>query len=206
MKNINKNLGILTLMGLLLGGVIIISGCIGGENGEQKYSDNEIPLGEQPNGKQKSTDRETTEEKTPITIECEYVDDYTVGDPNIWRSHASKKKVLGQFGCEGKSPWNPKSGYAKYNNISISETGDWAISIKYSCNNIHSVPIRIYLDDEPEHRAIFYPKNTHDWNIFQENDKINLGAITAGNHSITFKTDGVKYGAADLDYFVLSIQ
>ncbi len=61
-----------------------------------------------------------------------------------------------------------------------------------------------YFDDEPEPRAMFYAQNTRDWNTFKETEKINLGGITAGNHSIIFKTEGLKYGAADLDYFTLS--
>ena len=177
MKNINKNLRYLALTGLLIASVVIIVVIISGWQESPSYF-----------------------------RECEDVDDYTVGDPNnIYRSDASKKRVLGQFGCEGKS-WSPKSGYAKYDDIHISETGNWTINIRYSYNNDHSIRIRIYLDNESEPRAIFYPKNTHDWNNFQENGKIKLGAITAGYHSITFKTEGTKYCVADLDYFVLSIQ
>ena len=135
--------------------------------------------------------------------EFEDVEDYTAGDPNILRSSASKEKVLGQFGCEGKSPWNPKSGYAKYNNIHFDSTENWIIIIHYSCNNNHSVPIKIYLDDEREPRGIFNPENTHDWNTFRRTDNISLGIIMTGYHSLTFQTDGVRDGVADLDYFVL---
>lgn len=146
-----------------------------------------------------------TKKSYSINIECEDADDYTAGDPNnIIRSNASKKKVLGQFGCAGSSPYGPKSGYAKYK-VQIPEAGNWFISVAYSCQNAHSVPIDIYVDDEQKPRASFYPENTLDWNAFQKTIKINLGAITSGSHNIIFKTGGAKYGVADLDYFVLSL-
>lgn len=175
-----KSLGHLVIVGLLIAGAIMTI--------DEYYIGYECIPGIEPSG------------------ECENVGAYTVGDPNnIIRSSASKKKVLGQFGCMSKSPYSSKSGYAKYN-ILICEAGNWGISIRYSCNNAHSVPIRIYLDDESEPRAEFYPKNTNNWNAFRKTDKINLGHITAGFHSITFETNGTKYGVADLDYFILSIQ
>ena len=229
MKNTNENLGFLALVGLLLIGVVILSGCIGeeknlhAEQSKEQHVDEE-PIreveqpGEQPAekepirkaeppGEQPACEEPIREVKQPIKRECEEVDDYTVGDPdNIVRSSASKKKVLGQFGCIGNSPYSPKSGYAEYSDILVSETGNWSIRVAYSCNNAHSVPISIYLDGESEPRAEFYPKNTYDWNKFRETDKINIGAITAGYHSVTFKTDGANFGVADLDYFVLSTQ
>jgi len=113
-----------------------------------------------------------------IKRECESVDDYSVGDPNnIFRTGASNGKVLGQFGCEGKSPYNSKSGYAKYN-VQISDTGNWSIDIRYSCNNAHSVPIEIYIDDEQKPRAKFYPENTHNWNSFKDTGKIIVKMLT----------------------------
>ena len=167
-------------------------------NATKVYAPTETPVHQ--------SDRNTVTPTKSYLRECEDVDDYTVGNPNIWRTHASQKKVLGQFGCESKPPWNSKSGYAKYNNIHLIETGNLSIMIRYSCNNAHSTPISIYFDDEPKPRRIFYTQNTHDWNTFRETDKINLGATIAGYHSLTFKTEGVKYGAADLDYFILSTQ
>lgn len=147
-----------------------------------------------------------TKKSYSIIRECEEVDDYTVGDPNnIIRSSASKKRVLGQFGCAGSSPYGPESGYATYK-VQIPETGNWFISVVYSCRNVHSVSIDIYVDDEQKPRASFYPENTLDWNSFQSTVKINLGAITAGPHTMIFKTNGAKYGVADLDYFVLSME
>ncbi len=151
------------------------------------------------------TTTQTTLPVKPIKIECEKVDDYSVGDPNIFRTSASNSKVLGQFGCECKSPYNSKSGYAKYN-VQISDTGNWSIDIRYSCNNAHSVPIEIYIDDEQKPRAKFYPKNTYDWNSFKDSGKIDIGSITAGSHFITFKTEGARYGVADMDYFVLQVK
>lgn len=178
MKNTNKNLKYIICTGLFLVGVmgiISLSRCI-------------------------------DESRDMIKRECENVDDYSVGDPNnVFRTGTSGGKVLGQFGCKGKSPYNSKSGYAKYN-VQISDTCNLDIDIRYSCNNIHSISIRIYIDNEYEPRANFYPENTHDWNSFKNTGKINIGPVTAGSHSITFKTDGAMYGVADLDYFILSIQ
>ena len=138
-----------------------------------------------------------------LTRECEYPDESSVGQM-IWRSNASGAKVHGQFGAAGASPWPARSGYVKYNNLTTPATDRLYLTLRYSKYSPPSVPILIYLDDEPSPRATFYPQDQGDWNRFTSTEPILLGSVGAGAHSIKFYTDGQEYGVADLDRFVLT--
>ena len=122
----------------------------------------------------------------------------------IWRSNATSSKVHGQFGTIADSPWPPKSGYVKYNNIDIPQTDHLYLKLRYSKYSPSFAPILIYVDDEPTPRATLYPKNQGDWNNFAWTEPILLGSVGSGVHSIKFYTDGQEYGVADLDKFVLT--
>jgi hypothetical protein len=134
--------------------------------------------------------------------ECEYPDEGTVGQM-IWRSNASASKVHGQFGTTADAPWPAKPGYVKYNNLNIPRLDRLYLKLRYSKYSLSSVPILIYVDDEPTPRATFYPLDQGDWNQFVWTEPLLLGSIAGGNHSIKFSTDGQQYGVADLDTFVL---
>jgi hypothetical protein len=137
-----------------------------------------------------------------VSRECEYPDEDTVGQM-VWRSNASGSKVHGQFGTTADAPWPAKSGYVNYNNLNIPQLDRLYLKLRYSKYGPSSVPILIYVDDEPTPRATFYPLDQGDWNQFVWTEPLLLGSIAGGNHSIKFSTDGQQYGVADLDTFVL---
>jgi hypothetical protein len=139
----------------------------------------------------------------PLTKECEGPDESTVGQ-TMARSNASGSKVHGQFGTTAAGPWPAKSGYVKYNHITIPATDHLHLTLRYSKYSPSSVPILITIDDESTPRAIFYPVDQGDWNRFTSTEPILLGSIGSGVHSIKFYTDGQEYGVADLDMFVLT--
>ena len=122
----------------------------------------------------------------------------------IWRSNASGSQVHGQFGAAAESPWPAKSGYVKYNGIDIPALDQVFLKLRYSKYSSASVPILIYLDDEPDPRATLNLVDQGDWNQFAWTAPIPLGKIVAGIHSLKFATDGQQYGVADLDTFVLA--
>jgi hypothetical protein len=122
----------------------------------------------------------------------------------IWRSNASDSQVHGQFGAAAESPWPAKSGYVKYNGIDIPALDQVFLKLRYSKYSSASVPILIYLDDEPNPRAKLNLVDQGDWNQFAWTELIPLGRIVGGIHTLKFATDGQQYGVADLDTFVLA--
>jgi len=133
---------------------------------------------------------------------CAFPSQSTVGQL-IWRSGASAGKVHGQFGTSAVSPFPAKAGYVRYANISMPATARLFLIVRYSKYSPSSVPILVYLDDEPSPRASFYPRDQGDWYKFASTDPILLGSIESGTHSIKFYTAGQQYGVADLDSFIL---
>ena len=146
---------------------------------------------------------------TPVTWqyerECEDPDEGNVGQM-IWRSNASDSKVLGQFGTTTDSPWPAKSGEVIYDNISTPPIEQLHLKLRYSKYSSSSVPISIYIDNEPTPRAAFYPIDQGSWDQFAWTEPILLGNIGNGVHSLKFSTDGQQYGVADLDIFVLTAE
>jgi photosystem II stability/assembly factor-like uncharacterized protein len=134
--------------------------------------------------------------------ECEYADEGTVGQ-SIQRSNASGLMVYGQFGTTGYSPWSAQPGYVEYKNIDIPAIDNLYLKFRYSKYSSPTVPILIYIDDEPTPRATFYPIDQGSWNGFIWSEPISLGSIGSGVHSIKLYTDGQQYGIADLDEFIL---
>jgi DNA-binding CsgD family transcriptional regulator len=137
--------------------------------------------------------------------EAEYPDEFTVGQ-DMDRSNASGKKVHGQFGTENVAPWNARPGFVTYYNIDVEQGGDLYLQFRYSKYSRSFVPILIFIDHEKDPRKSFYPNDQGDWNSFELTERISLGEIEKGNHSITFSTNGQEFGVADLDMFILTIE
>ena len=135
--------------------------------------------------------------------ECEYPDQATVGQL-IWRSNASGSKVHGQFGTTADSPWPAKSGYVVYKGISIPQTGQLYLKIRYSKNTPSAAPILVYLDDEPEPRASIFLADQQNWDQFIWTELIPLNEVRSGVHTLKLTTVGQDYGVADLDKLVLT--
>jgi hypothetical protein len=133
----------------------------------------------------------------------EFPDEYTVGQM-IFRSNASDGKVHGQFGTTSESPWPPQSGYVKYTGIGTPQIDHLYLRVRYSKHSPSSVPIRVFIDNEPTPRATFYPDDQGSWNQFAWTDVIDLGGVNSGIHSVKLDTDGQQYGVADLDIFTLT--
>lgn len=139
-------------------------------------------------------------EPETYTRECEYPDEYSVGQV-AQRTNASGLEVHGQFGCESFDPWAARAGYVKYNILELHSSCHLYLVLRYSKSSPSTTPIMIYLDEETQPRAVFIPNNQESWNEFTETELIDLGQITAGAHTIKFATDGQQYGVADLDKF-----
>ena len=92
----------------------------------------------------------------------------------------------------------------KYKAIDIPSLDQVYLKLRYSKYSSASVPILVYLDDEPDPRAVLNLVDQGDWNQFAWTAPIPLGRIDGGMHSIQFSTDGQQYGVADLDTFVLA--
>lgn len=142
----------------------------------------------------------THAELKKYTRECEYPDEYTVGQV-AQRPNVSGSEVHTQFGCESFDPWTARAGYVKYNILEFQSSCHLYLVIRYSKSSPSTTPIRIYLDEETQPRAVFTPYNQESWNEFTETELLDLGQITAGAHTIKFSTDGQQYGVADLDKF-----
>lgn len=134
--------------------------------------------------------------------ECENPDQFTTG-ALIQRSNASAGKVLGQFGTTELEPWPAQAGFVSYDRIKLPQTQHLAMKIHYSKASPATTPISIFMDKESYPRAIFYPMETNDWNVFHWSEPIALGDITNGFHTILFYSEGQPYGVADLDKFIL---
>jgi hypothetical protein len=137
--------------------------------------------------------------------ECENPDESTVGQM-IWRSNASGAQVHGQFGTTPGAPWPAQPGSVTYTNIELSQAGPVTLTLRYSKYSSSSVPIQVYLDDEPTPRAAFTPVDQGDWNSFTWSEAIALGEIESGVHALRLATDGQQYGVVDLDTFVLELR
>jgi hypothetical protein len=137
--------------------------------------------------------------------ECEYPDEASVGQM-IWRSSASGSKAHGQFGATAESPWPARSGHVTYREISIPEIDGLYLELRYSKHSPSSVPILIFVDNEPTSRATLYPADQGDWDRFVWTEPILLGDVASGIHSLRFSTDGQQYGTADLDAFILTAE
>jgi hypothetical protein len=122
----------------------------------------------------------------------------------IQRSNASALLALGQFGAAGYSPWQAQSGFVQYDSISIPQLEHLELNLRYSKHSPSSVPILVYVDNEPDPRASFIPVDLGDWNSFAWSEQIDLGKIGSGAHSLRFFTAGQQYGVADLDMFTLT--
>ncbi len=135
--------------------------------------------------------------------ECEYPDQATVGQL-IYRSNASGAKVHGQFGTTADAPWPAKSGYVVYKGISIPQTGQLYLKLRYSKNTPSAAPILVYLDDEPEPRASIFLVDQQNWDQFTWTEPIPLSEVRSGVHTLKLSTVGQDYGVADLDKLVLT--
>jgi len=140
-----------------------------------------------------------------VTVECEAPDEASVGQM-ITRTNASGSKVLGQFGANGYAPWEAKPGELVYRNINAPQSESLFLKLHYSKYSSATVPILIYIDNEPNPRATFSPIDLGSWEQFTWSDPIPLGQIQSGVHAIKFFTDGQQYGVADLDEFMLSAE
>lgn len=145
----------------------------------------------------------TTPARTPWSMsrECEYPDESTVGQ-TIERANASGQKAHGQFGT--RPAWPAQPGYVKYARIVLPQMDQLYLRLRYSKYSPPSVPILIYLDDEPAPRASYQPIDQGSWDNFAWTEPIPLGKIISGTHAIKLATDGQEYGVADLDRFVLA--
>jgi DNA-binding CsgD family transcriptional regulator len=144
---------------------------------------------------------------TPITWkgyerECEYPDEYSVGQATR-RTNADGSMVHGQLGVMSASPWSALAGYVTYESIHIPQVNNLFLMLRYSKSSPPSTPILIYLDNEPDPRATFYPTDLGNWNTFTWTEPIPLGRLESGIHAIMFYTEGQEYGVADLDKFIL---
>jgi hypothetical protein len=135
--------------------------------------------------------------------ESENPDASTIGQ-TLQRSNASGGQVHGQFGTV--PAWPAKSGYVKYNIISFSLMSRWRLKVRYSKYSPSSVPILIFLDNEPVQRAALFLVDQGSWNTFVWTEPIDLGNVWIGAHSITFYTEGQEFGVADLDRFSLTTE
>ena len=137
--------------------------------------------------------------------EAENPDQNTV-DQVIQRSNASSSQVHGPFGTNPAPAWPPKPEFVKYNDINMPQMNHLYLKLRYSKYSPPSVPILIFIDNEPTPRARFYPINQGSWDTFVWTVPIDLGMIADGPHSIMFSTEGQQYGVADLDVFVLTAE
>ena len=141
--------------------------------------------------------------RTVYEREFEHPDEYTVGQM-IGRSNASGSNVYGQFGTTVDAPWPAQFGYVIYNNIKTPKVGQLFLEMRYSKDSPSSIPVLIYIDEEPNPRVTFYPTDLGNWNAFVWTEPILLGSINSGVHSILFYTKGQQNGVADLDMFILT--
>jgi serine/threonine protein kinase len=145
---------------------------------------------------------------TPLWVykrEAEHPDQSTA-EQVIQRPNASGSQVYGPFGAQPTPEWLPRFEFVKYNNINIPQMNHLYLKIYYSKYGPSSVPILIFIDNEPAPRAMYYPIDQGNWDTFVGSEPIDLGMIASGSHSIRFSTDGQQYGVADLDIFVLSAE
>lgn len=126
---------------------------------------------------------------------------YTVGK-TINRANACALAVHGQFGTKDVNPYPPQSGHVEYHAITIPQTDNVFLKVRYSKYSAGSVPIQVLVDGVQ--RAEFTPVDQGGWNYFACTEAIGLGNITSGTHTLTFFTAGQQFGVADLDKFFLS--
>lgn len=134
---------------------------------------------------------------------CEDPDESTVGQ-TLARPDALERKVHGQFGTAVSSTWPAKPGYVSYAHLFIPALDHLYLRLRYSKYSPSTVPILIYLDNEPTPRATLYPLDQGDWDRFIWTESIFLGNVAVGIHSIKFSTEGQQYGVVDLDEFILT--
>lgn len=127
-----------------------------------------------------------------------------VGGQMIGRASASAELVHGNFGCETTGNFESAIGEVFYQGLSIPAKEKVYLKIRYSKNSPSKSPINIYLDGNSTPLASFIPVNQIDWDKFVWSESIALGTLTEGPHTLIFKTEGQKYGVADLDVFTLS--
>lgn len=140
---------------------------------------------------------------TPLASrEGEEPDESTVGQ-TMERSNGSGGQVHGQFGAIPGEEWPAQAGAVSYK-ITLPQTDQLYLRLRYSKHSPPSVPILTYLDGEPAPRASRYLVDQGDWDSFAWTEPIPLGNVGAGEHWIEFRTDGQQYGVADLDRFVLA--
>jgi hypothetical protein len=149
------------------------------------------------------------EPPTPTPTPWEYAREFetcmdcTVGTM-IYRENACGKKVRGQFGCIGAPPWSPKAGYVRCHDIPMPQVDHLYLVLRYSKHSPPTVPIEVFMDNEPTPRASLIPDDQRNWNSFAWTPDMDLGSVGSGIHSIKFHTEGQKYGVADLDCFILA--
>lgn len=137
--------------------------------------------------------------------EGEQFDESTVGEPGE-RSEASGGIAYLRLGCINRDPWTAQTGYVKFNGIEIPASDHLFARVRYSKHSQSTVTVQILLDDERVARAKFTPEDQGSWNTFVWTEPIDLGAVTAGAHSIRFATEGQQFGTLDLDKFVLTLE
>lgn len=133
-----------------------------------------------------------------IIRECEWPDKATVGGP-ISRSMASAREVHGQFGARMFS-YTASKGSVWYT-VAVPADGFYYWSILYSKNSDARASVSLFIDGRP--RGRFLPQPTGDWNSFQWSEKVRLGFLRKGTHTLRLFTRGQEKGVADLDVFVL---
>lgn len=137
--------------------------------------------------------------------EAEQFDTASVGRPGD-RSAASGAKAFLQFGCRNDAPCAAQAGDVQYGKLELPAAEHLWISLRYTKHSQAHASIRIFLDDEPVSRAELVPEDQGDWNSFAWTDPVDLGAVSAGTHSLRFATEGQLNGIADLDKFVLTLE
>jgi hypothetical protein len=134
--------------------------------------------------------------------ECEYPDWSGTGQL-IARGHASALNVHGQFGAANEPPWAAQPGYAIYKNIRVPQRMAVTMQLRYSKNTPASVPIQIFIDEQTAPITLYLP-DQGDWDKFTDTERIDLGELDSGAHTIKIFTAGQQYGVADLDKITLA--
>ncbi|RPJ42134.1 MAG: hypothetical protein EHM21_13215 [Chloroflexi bacterium] len=135
--------------------------------------------------------------------ECEHPD-HTAEDHVIARSGASGREVYGPFGANSSAPWTAEEDSVMYTGIDTLELKELYLKLRYSKNSPVAVPILIYLDYEPDPRAILYLPDQHDWDAFTWTEPVQLGPVSRGRHFLRLTTEGQPNGVAELDQLILT--
>jgi hypothetical protein len=137
--------------------------------------------------------------------EGETPDAYTVGTTGF-RENASCGQVHLQFGCTNTYPHPAQAGYVQYDLPSLlAQPGRLFVQLRYSNDKDAGTPqdpITVTLVGHSPNS--FTPEITELWTTFTETDPVDLGSVGSAAHTLRFETDGVDWGAADLDVFTVT--